>query len=468
MDGRVVAVVLAAGAGSRFGGGKLLASLEGRPLLQHVLDRLAEAGVDDVVVVLGDDHAAIERAIAWRGERRVVNPDPGRGLSSSVQVGIAAVAADADAALIVLGDQPDVPLAAIRAVTDASVDAARPIVVPRYDDDGGRNPVRLDRAAFGLATAATGDRGLGPLLAEHAELVREVPVPNAANPDIDERADLVARLERSWAARVEANDAQVDRHREVPDGADFYAPVTGLFRADPTRTDEPVLQELLMLARPGETWLDIGAGAGRYALPLARELAASGGGVTAVDPSRGMLDALRATAEEHAIANVRVVEGRWPDAAAAAGPADVSLIAHVSYDIAAIGPFLVAMEAAARRVCVAVLMERQPSSIADACWPSTWGEERIPLPALPEFVELLRAHGRRPLVRMLERAPRRFASREELTGFLRRQLWVGEGTEAEGRFLDALEPLVDVDADGGVGLVGQRPLPIGVVTWRPR
>ena len=51
----VAAVVLAAGAGSRFGGGKLLASLDGRPVLQHVLDRVAEAGLGDVVVVLGDD-----------------------------------------------------------------------------------------------------------------------------------------------------------------------------------------------------------------------------------------------------------------------------------------------------------------------------------------------------------------------------------------------------------------------------
>ena len=126
------------------------------------------------------------------------------------------------------------------------------------------------------------------------------------------------------------------------------------------------------------------------------------------------------------------------------------------------------MEAAAQRVCVAVLMERQPSSIADVCWPSTWGEERVSLPALPEFVELLRAHGRRPLVRTLERAPRRFASRDELVGFLRRQLWVADGSAAEARFLAALDPLIEVDADGGVGLVGQRPLPIGVVTWRPR
>src|SRR4029079_1706795 len=103
-----------------------------------------------------------------------------------------------------------------------------------------------------------------------------------ANPDVDTREDHVAVLEARWAARVRENAAQVDRHREIPDGSDFYAPVTGLFRADPTRTDEPVLQELLMLAQPGETWLDIGAGAGRYALPLALDLARSGGSVVAV------------------------------------------------------------------------------------------------------------------------------------------------------------------------------------------
>ncbi|RPJ53408.1 MAG: hypothetical protein EHM24_32910, partial [Acidobacteria bacterium] len=73
--------------------------------------------------------------------------------------------------------------------------------------------------------------------------------------------------------------------------------------------------------------------------------------------------------------------------------------------IAAIGPFVRAMEAAARRQCVAVLMERQPSSIADVCWPPVWGESRVPLPALPEFVELLRAFGREPAIERLERSP---------------------------------------------------------------
>jgi FkbM family methyltransferase len=484
----VVAVVLAAGEGSRFGGGKLLATLDGRPVLQHVLDRLAAAGVTDAVVVLGNNAQAVEGAIDWRRERRVRNDDPGRGLSSSLRLGIEALDATAPGALIVLGDQPMVSVAAIRAVLDAPPEPSRPIVVPVYSDDDGRNPVLVERAAFPLIAETTGDRGLGPLIEAHPELVREVQVDvPGGNPDIDTRADLVAALETAWAARVRANADQVERFREMPDGADFYAPVSGLFRADPTRTDDPALDVLLRLVRPGDRWLDIGAGAGRYALPIALAVAPSGGEVLAVDPSTSMLDALREIAAEHGIDNVRALEARWPpadsaavgdsngtadgtapaDAARTDFTADVSLIAHVSYDIEAIGPFVQAMESNARRLCVAILMERQPASIADVCWPPVHGEDRVPLPALPEFVELLRARGREPTVEHLERDPRRFASRDELEGLLRRQLWVAPGSEADRRFRVALDGLVEIGEDGAVGLVGQRSLQIGIVTWAP-
>jgi CTP:molybdopterin cytidylyltransferase MocA len=463
---RVVAIVLAAGAGSRFGGHKLLATVEGRPILQHALDRLAETGLVDTVVVLGDDADAIEGAITWRSERRVRNPDPGRGLASSLQIGIEALDERIDAALVVLGDQPRLSSQVIGALLAAPRSAGRPIVVPAYAGDGGRNPVLLGRAAFGLVASATGDRGLGPLLASHPELIHEVPVAGD-NPDVDTRADLVAMLETAWAARVRANREQVDRLREVPDGTDFYAPVTGLFRADPTRTDEPALDVLRRLVRPGETWLDIGAGAGRYALPIAADLAPSGGTVIAVDPSRGMLGALTELAEEHGIANVRIVEARWPPDDVASFRSDVSLLAHVGYDIEAIDPFLGAMEAATNRLCVVILMERQPSSVADVCWPPVHGEARVALPALPEFVELLRAKGRDPAIERLDREPRRFDDRAQLEGFLRRQLWIEPGGEKDARFLSALENEIEIDAKGSVGLRGQRPLPIGIVTWAP-
>jgi hypothetical protein len=112
-------------------------------------------------------------------------------------------------------------------------------------------------------------------------------------------------------------------------------------------------------------------------------------------------------------------------------------------------------------------MERQPASIADPCWLPVHGEARVALPALPEFVELLRARGRDPSVEMVERAPRRFASRGELEGYLRRQLWIEPRGAADRRFRAALDELVAVDDEGAVRLRDQPALAIGVVTWDP-
>lgn len=457
---RITAIVLAAGAGSRFGGGKLLAPLTGRPILQHVLDAIADAAIRDVVVVLGDDASDIEAAIAWRAERRAVNPDPSGGLAGSLQIGMTAVDAKATGVLVVLGDQPLIAPATMTALLEAPPRPGRTVVVPRYGEDLGRNPVLLHRPAFGLVEEARGDRGLGPVLDAHPDFVHEVPLAGH-NPDVDTHGDLAGLVEATWAERVRANRDQVDRVREVPDGKDFYAPVTGLFRADPHRMDEAVLEVLRGFVVPGETWLDIGAGAGRYALPLA--LIAER--VIAVDPSKGMLDALSKGMTEHEIVNVDVIEGRWPDVDPRP-TADVTLIAHVGYDIESIGAFVDAMEHATRRLCVAVLMERQPASLADPCWPLVHGEPRIPLPALPDFVELLRARGREPEVVMMEREARRFATRDELEGFLRRQLWVAESGAKNARFLEALDALA-IEDEGGIFLRGVPPMGIGIVSWAP-
>lgn len=190
----VVAIVLAAGASTRFGSSKLLAPFQGRPVLQHPLDALAAAGLTDVVVVLGADAPQIETGIAWRTERRRINPRPMDGLSSSLRVGLDAAADDpvVDAVLVVLGDQPAVAPATIRAVLDAAEGSDRPLVRARYSLDGAPNPVLVRRGAWALAAGLDGDRGLGPLMASRPGLVTEVPV-DGANPDIDTPADL-ARL----------------------------------------------------------------------------------------------------------------------------------------------------------------------------------------------------------------------------------------------------------------------------------
>jgi molybdenum cofactor cytidylyltransferase len=187
---KVVGVVLAAGASTRFGSPKLLADLDGRPVLQHVLDAIEAAGVDDVVVVLGDGHEAVERAVASRRQRFVVNPRPQDGLSSSLRVGLDAAADPAaDAAIVLLGDQPDVRPDAIRAVLQAAEASDRSFVRARHASDGAPNPVLVRREAWPEASSLDGDRGLGPLLAAHPERVLAVDV-EGANPDVDTPADL--------------------------------------------------------------------------------------------------------------------------------------------------------------------------------------------------------------------------------------------------------------------------------------
>lgn len=459
---RTAAIVLAAGAASRFGSPKALARLDGRPILEHVLDAVRSAGIEDIVVVLGHAAQEIEDGIDWLDERRVRNPDP-RFLSGSLQVGLAAVAdldPPARAVVIALGDQPRTRPEVIRALIGAARETDRPVVVPRYAEGGGANPVLLRRSAFELVDEASGDRGLGPLLASDPDLVLEVPVVGS-NPDIDRPSDL---LELAWAERVRANREQVDRFREVPDGTDFYRPVTSLFRADPARTDDAVLGALLALARPEDVWLDVGAGAGRYALPLARAVRE----VVAIDPSAGMLETLRELMAEHGITNIRPIEARWPMPSGGESPAgDVALIAHVGYDIEAIGPFLDALEAAAARLCVAVMMERQPASVVDPFWPRVHGEARVSLPALSEFVELIRSRGHEPTLTMTERLPRRFEGRDELEGFLRRQLWIAPGGEKDARFRAALDELAVQAPDGTWGLADQAASAVGVVSWQP-
>ena len=79
----------------------------------------------------------------------------------------------------------------------------------------------------------------------------------------------VPELLDAWRARVKADNEQVDRVREEPDPTDFYAPTANRFRMDPHRKDDATLNALLELARPDDVWLDVGAGGGRYGLPLA-------------------------------------------------------------------------------------------------------------------------------------------------------------------------------------------------------
>jgi hypothetical protein len=186
-----------------------------------------------------------------------------------------------------------------------------------------------------------------------------------------------------------------------------------------------------------------------------------------------MLAGLRAGMAEHGIDNIRVVEGRWPlpPADSGAPPADiavdVALIAHVGYDVEAIGPFLDAMEAAAARLCVAVMTDRTPASLAEAYWPLVHGEARVPLPAMPAFLDLLRARGRAPEVRTVDRMERFFGGTDEVLAFLRRQTWVEPDGPKDRRLQEAIRDRLVDRPDGSVGLAGAPSLEVRLATWRP-
>lgn len=200
------ALFLAAGEGRRFGGGKLLRPHRGRPLVAYALDILAETRsrglIAGGVAVIPDRNTALRQLARDRGLRVVNNRDPGLGMSHSLRLGLEGLAHFAldplpDAALVLLGDQPRVPITAIEAVVEAWRRGAGPVVRPTYAMEGGvpGHPVILARSAWPLIAALSGDTGLGPLLAERPELVTTVAV-EGMNPDIDTPEDLTRLDER--------------------------------------------------------------------------------------------------------------------------------------------------------------------------------------------------------------------------------------------------------------------------------
>ena len=100
----ISAIILAAGQAKRFGSCKQLVPIDGKPLLQHVLDNLAQSKIDDVAVVLGAHADEIREQIRFGRARVVMNPDFADGMSTSIHAGLRAI--QSDAAMIVLADQP--------------------------------------------------------------------------------------------------------------------------------------------------------------------------------------------------------------------------------------------------------------------------------------------------------------------------------------------------------------------------
>ena len=107
-----------------------------------------------------------------------------------------------------------------------------------------------------------------------------------------------------------------------------------------------------------------------------------------------------------------------------------------------------------------------PAAAASVFWPAIHGEARAELPALPEFVELLRARGRDPLVKSVVREPRAYPTRTDLLRWVRQQLYVEPGGPRD-LHLTGLVEAATIETGQGVRLAHQHTGVVGVVTWRP-
>ena len=188
----VSAIVLAAGGGSRFGGGKLLAKLGGQPIIETVLDNLREAPVDEIIAIVGADAERLRKICERYSVRIVANEEWERGQSTSVLAGLRV--SGGRAAVVLLGDQPFIGAEAVGRLVAAFAEGAK-VAVATY---GGkrRNPVLFSREVWPLLEAElAGDEGARSFLRRHPELVVEVPCEGVGNPvDVDTREDL-RRLE---------------------------------------------------------------------------------------------------------------------------------------------------------------------------------------------------------------------------------------------------------------------------------
>ncbi|MCJ2087434.1 nucleotidyltransferase family protein [Methylobacterium sp. E-005] len=187
-------ILLAAGRGTRFGPEpKLLAPLDGKPLVRHAAEAALGAGPRPVIAVLGAYADAVRAALEGLDLMCVKNPDYVAGLATSLRVGIGALPASCTAAVVVLGDMPRVTAAHIDRLATAFTDATpEPAAVVPVQDGRSGNPVLLNLRRLGADIAQLrGDHGAGPILRGRTDVL-EISGDSATGLDIDTPAALAA------------------------------------------------------------------------------------------------------------------------------------------------------------------------------------------------------------------------------------------------------------------------------------
>ena len=185
------AVVLAAGGSRRLGRSKQLEPWGDTNLLGHVVTRTFLFPVDEVWVILGHDADQVLAETDLGDAFVVENLEWEEGIASSLRVGLDALnrLSRCDRALVVIGDQPDIPVEMVEELLDTHAKGDKPVTVPKFRYSWG-NPVVVDRSLWPRLMSLEGDEGARRLWQAHPEWVNEVWFSGAAPRDVDTEADV--------------------------------------------------------------------------------------------------------------------------------------------------------------------------------------------------------------------------------------------------------------------------------------
>ncbi len=195
------AIVLAAGASTRFGSAKQLVRVNGRPLLHTAVARATDVAGTSVIVVLGAHAGELSPLLNHSSATIVVNRHWREGMASSIRAGIARVPASCNAALLMLADQPAVTAEDLKRLAGAWRRQPQYIAAARYGMTTGV-PAIFPRSMFGELSSLRGDVGARSLLQRHADRVSRVTMPSAGI-DVDTPEDLLA-LDPGKAAKPDS------------------------------------------------------------------------------------------------------------------------------------------------------------------------------------------------------------------------------------------------------------------------
>ena len=174
------AIILAAGRSTRMGSNKLLEDLNGKPLVRHVAEAALASNARPIIVVTGNQHERVSAALEGLDLAFIHNVNFADGLSSSLKAGVAALPDKVTAVIVLLGDMPLIPSAAIDQVIEAfQASPDKRAAVPVHAGEWG-NPVLLSRAIFDEVATLQGDSGARKLLQGRVRDVLEVSISSEA------------------------------------------------------------------------------------------------------------------------------------------------------------------------------------------------------------------------------------------------------------------------------------------------